>query len=145
MQHMKNNKENEEKLRKRKRNGRFLGLLKRASVTEMEEIVDPIGVNSNWAVRRVIRIGIVRRSVESGGGIGGLHLCHSNYLPTSSLLFRFRSSASASPLVVDFFSSDNAMFPLPIYLFLLFSSVIFRFSIFKYIYIYIYIFFFFLS
>lgn len=66
----------------------------------MEEIVDPISVDSNRTVRWVIGIRMVLRTVESGGsggggdgggsgvggGIAGLHLRHSNYLTISSSL-----------------------------------------------------------
>lgn len=69
----------------------------------MEEIVDPISVDSNWTVRRLIGIRMVLRTVESGGGgggvggggIAGLHLRHSNYLTiSSSLQLSFFSSLS---------------------------------------------------
>lgn len=84
----------------------------------MEEIVDPISVDSNRTVRWLIGIRMVLRTVESGGGgvgsdvgggIAGLHLRHSNYLKISpSLLLSF--FFFAEPFVVRFLISFFLVF-----------------------------------
>lgn len=59
------------KKRRWRRKRQFLGLLKGASMAEVEEIVDPIGVDSRRTVPCRSRIGVVGAT-----GITGLDVFH---------------------------------------------------------------------
>lgn len=94
-----------------RRDRRFLGLLKRASMAEVEEIVDPIGVDTNKTI--VIWIGTwIGMSSRGGGVVGagvtsifGLNLGHSNPIRSWVLGFTYLMTTVTTTITTSASSS----------------------------------------